>query len=193
MANPNRRRAAMSLLKSLAEAERKARGAALPSGGESIRIECGPSGVMSFSAGGAMLTVPDAERQEVNWTDAFVEFFGDDPEGTEAGMERWGDSPEMAAIGGEFHKAMEVLFMKVAWTVAESGGEVSPELMEYANQRHRGACRRHEMKRAMLLIHGDDENRRRRGEQFRDAKIRKSVERNLALVKSVGGERTEAA
>ena len=160
----DRRDVALSLLKSLAEAESAGREA--PSAADSIRIECDAEGVMSFAVSdGSRIVVPDRERQKINWSDAFVEFCADDLGGIEAGAEKWEDSAEMAAIGGEFAKAMEVLLMKVAWTVADEGGKVSSGIMEYANQRHRGACRRHEMKRAMLMLHGDDPDRRERGEE----------------------------
>ena len=152
-----------------------------------VKVEIDHDGRATFVApdSGQRIMVPGGDRQSGNWTEAFMEFcMGEDADGIAEGS--MADSPEMAEIDGEFEKSMEVLGMKVVWQVERDGGKVSCNLLEYASQKHLGACRIREMKRALLETHDGDSAERDKIAQFRTAKILKDVDRGLALSKTAG-------
>ena len=150
-----------------------------------VKVEIDHQGRVTFETpGGDRIMVPGGERQSGNWTEAFAEFCtGEDADAIAAAN---ADSEEMAAIGGEFERSMEVLGMSVMWRIEKDGGKVSRNLVEYASQKHLGACRVHEMKRALAAVHEGDPSEREGIAGFRAAKIAKDVDRGIALSKTAG-------
>ena len=152
-----------------------------------VKVEIDHEGRATFVApdSGQRIMVPGGDRQSGNWTEAFMEFcMGEGAEGIAEGA--MAGSLEMDEIDAEFEKSMEVLGMKIVWQVEKDGGRVSCGLLEYASQKHLGACRIREMKRALLETHDGDSAERDSIAQFRVAKILKDVDRGLALSKTAG-------